>query len=220
MAAVSGHLADGHGTPLGFERAVQAMRAAAVRSEVDLTPVRAPQRLAPHAYAVTGSVSVDGEEVADGRFVLLHDPDGHEAWHGTFRVVTLARAELEPEMAGDPLLAEVGWSWLTGALDAHGARFGEPSGTVSRCSSHYFGGLSERPVSTTVEIRASWTPDGADREPDLGAHLAAWCELLCTSGGLPPAGPVEGTGAGAGSGGGAEGCDVVRLTARGSVRQY
>jgi Protein of unknown function (DUF3000) len=216
MAAVSGHLADGHGTPLGFERVVESLRAAAVRAEVELTPVRAPQRLAPHAYAVNGTVTVDGEELADGRFVVLHDPDGHEAWQGTYRVVTLVRAELEPEMAGDPLLAEVGWSWLTGALDAHGARYTEPSGTVSRCSSHFFGGLAERPVSTTVEIRASWTPQESGCGPELPAHLAAWCDLLCTSGGLPPAGGDED---GDGPAEEPQGCGVVPLPVRGPRRR-
>ena len=62
-------------------------------------------------------------ELATGRLVLLHDPAGHEAWQGTFRVVTYVRAELEPEMASDPLLPGVGWAWLTEALDGHGAGF-------------------------------------------------------------------------------------------------
>ena len=48
--------------------------------------------------------------------MLLHDPDGHEPWEGTFRVVTFVRAELEPEIGADPMLAEVGWSWLMEAL--------------------------------------------------------------------------------------------------------
>ncbi len=64
----------------------------------------------------------------------------HDAWHGTFRLVTLVRAELEPEMAADPLLPDVCWTWLTGALQARGLTYGEPSGTVTRASSHYFGG--------------------------------------------------------------------------------
>ena len=128
----------------------------------------------------------DGEELADGRLVLLHDPDGHDAWHGEFRVVTLARAELEPEMAGDPLLPEVCWSWLTGALAARGAGHHEPSGTVSRASSHYFGGLAERRDDTQIEMRASWTPQErpGGGGPDTAAHLAAWCDLLCACAGL------------------------------------
>ncbi|CAM5609004.1 hypothetical protein SCALM49S_00322 [Streptomyces californicus] len=92
---------------------------------------------------------VDGEEdLADGRLVLLHDPAGQDAWNGTFRLVTLVRAELEPEMAADPLLPEVCWSWLTGALEDRGLAYGEASGTVTRAGSHYFGALSTRRPAT------------------------------------------------------------------------
>ncbi len=190
--------AEGDGVPRAFSLAVDALRAARLRSEIEVDAARPPQRLAPHAYALEAAV-VDGEEdLADGRLVLLHDPAGHEAWHGTFRLVTLVRAELEPEMAADPLLPEVCWSWLTGALEARGLSYGEASGTVTRAGSHYFGGLSDRRPATQIEIRASWTPrEGHGGVPDSAAHLAAWCDLLCQVAGLPPspAGPADaGTG--------------------------
>ncbi|SEG08829.1 Protein of unknown function [Actinacidiphila yanglinensis] len=187
MAAVHGHSADE--APFSFRRAVDGLRTARVRTEVRIEEVPAPRRLASYAFALEATVVADGEELADGRLVLLHEPDGHDAWHGEFRLVTLARAELEPEMAGDPLLPEVSWSWLTGALAARSAGYHEPSGTVSRASSHYFGSLSDRRDDTQIEIRASWTPQdrpGADG-PDAAAHLVAWCDLLCACAGLPPA---------------------------------
>lgn len=197
MAAVHGHLGDE--APFAFRNAVEGLRAARVRPEVRIEEVTAPRRLAAYAYALQATVLADGEELADGRLVLLHEPGGQEAWHGEFRVVTLTRAELEPEMAADPLLPEVSWSWLTGALAGRGAGYDEPSGTVSRASSHYFGGLADRADDTQIEIRASWTPrdrpDGAG--PDVAAHLAAWCDLLCACAGLPPSegpeSPVRGT---------------------------
>ncbi|MEU9609128.1 DUF3000 domain-containing protein [Streptomyces sp. NPDC048057] len=180
--------AEQNAVPRAFRLAVEALRTARLRPEVELDPARPPQRLAPHAYAVEAAVVEDGEDLADGRLVLLHDPDGHEAWQGTFRLVTLVRAELEPEMAADPLLPEVCWSWLTGALEARGLSYGEPSGTVTRASSHYFGGLAQRRPATQIEIRASWTPREAHcGTPDAAAHLAAWCDLLCQIAGLPPA---------------------------------
>ncbi|MFG2606188.1 DUF3000 domain-containing protein [Streptomyces sp. NPDC048514] len=208
MAAAQGRLSDGAdgmddakdtaqgraggGLPPVFRAAVDALRTARVRSQVEVEPTPAPQRLAPYAHALE-AVVVDGEqELADGRLVLLHDPAGHEAWQGTFRLVTLVRAELEPEMAADPLLPEVCWSWLTGALQARGLGYGEPSGTITRAASHYFGGLAERPAASQIEIRASWTPrEGRGGVPDTGGHLAAWCDLLAQVGGLPPAGPGD-----------------------------
>lgn len=198
MAAVHGHSADE--APFSFRHAVEGLRTARVRPEVRIEEAPAPRRLAAYAFALEATVLVDGEELADGRLVLLHEPDGHEAWHGDFRMVTLTRAELEPEMAGDPLLPEVSWSWLTGALEARGAAYHHPSGTVSRASSHYFGGLAERSDDTQIEIRASWTPQEQDPSaesapggvPDVAAHLVAWCDLLCACAGLPPSeGPEE-----------------------------
>ena len=168
--------------PEQFRRAVAALRAATPRSEVVLQETPAPTRLAPHAMAMTADILVDDDELATGRLVLLHDPAGHEAWQGTFRLVTYVRADLEPEIAADPLLPGVGWAWLTEALAAHGATFLAESGTVTRVISESFGAMSPQPGSAQIEIRASWTPLDAA----LGAHLLAWCELLCTTGGLPP----------------------------------
>ncbi|QDY79572.1 DUF3000 domain-containing protein [Streptomyces qinzhouensis] len=210
MAAAQGRFSDhaehspdggapeGDTVPKAFRRAVEALQGAGLRPEIEVDPARAPQKLAPYAHALEAAVVADDEDLADGRLVLLHDPAGHEAWRGTFRLVTLVRAELEPEMAADPLLPEVCWSWLTGALEARGLSYGEASGTVTRAGSHYFGGLSPRRPATQIEIRASWTPEeGPGGVPDTAAHLAAWCDLLCQIAGLPPVpagGPEPATG--------------------------
>jgi hypothetical protein len=173
--------------PEEFRRALASLRAAVPRPEVVLEETPAPQRLAPHAVALTADVTTSGDEdeLATGRFVLLHDPVGHEAWAGTFRVVTYVRADLEPEMAIDPLLAGVGWAWLNEALDGHGASFSAASGTVTRVSSESFGAIAEDTGSAQIEIRASWTP----LDEGFDAHLLAWCDLLCTTAGLPPVAP-------------------------------
>lgn len=97
-------------------------------------------------------------------------------------MVTYASARMEPELAADPLLGEVGWSWLTDALEEvePGAR--ALGGTVTRVVSESFGTLSEREPVVELELRASWTTDG----PELGGHLRAWSDLLCSLAGLPP----------------------------------
>lgn len=168
--------------PESFRRALASLRAAGVRPEVVLAEAPAPQRLAPYALAMTADVIDGGEEIASGRLVLLHDPAGHETWEGTFRLVSYVRADLEPEMAHDPLLPGVGWAWLVESLEVRGATYAAPSGTVTRVASESFGSMADRPATAEVEIRASWTP----LDDDLGPHLAAWCELLCTTAGLPP----------------------------------
>lgn len=171
--------------PGAFRRAVAELNAAGWRSELSVEPIPAPQRIAPFAAAVTADVEVGGEEVGSGRLVLLHDPAGNAAWQGTFRCVTFARAEVDPEMVTDPLMGSVGWSWLIDALAAHEADYVAPSGTVTSVTSESFGGMAEEAPRAEVEVRASWTPvlaDGAGLTP----HLSAWAELLCTTAGLPP----------------------------------
>ena len=175
--------------PEEFRLAVAQLREAPLRPEVFCEEMPAPQRIAPFASALSADVTVDGDDVGTGRLVLLHDPAGNDAWEGTFRCVAYARAEIDPEMANDPLLAEVGWSWLCEALAAHGATYLAPSGTVTKVSSESFGSMDGEEPSAQLEIRASWTPmvdpDG-DGLLDLEPHVEAWGELLCTASGLPP----------------------------------
>jgi Protein of unknown function (DUF3000) len=168
-------------TPEEFLAAVARMHAARLRPEIFCEEMPAPQRIAPFASALSADVTIDGEEVGTGRIVLLHDPAGNDAWGGTFRCVAYARADIDPEMANDALLGEVGWSWLTEALDAHGAEYSAPSGTVTKVSSESFGGMAEEEPTAQLEVRASWTPVG-----DIADHVEAWGELLCTASGLPP----------------------------------
>jgi hypothetical protein len=164
---------------------VQDLLSAPWRPELVVEEMPAPQRIAPFSVAVTADVVVAGEEVGSGRLVLLHDPAGNEAWDGTFRCVTFARADVDPEMVTDPLLAQVGWSWLLDALVAHGARYDAPSGTVTSVASESFGGMAEEEPRAEIEVRASWTPQ-LSGGVGLAPHLAAWAELLCTTAGLPP----------------------------------
>ncbi len=176
--------AGAEGTPPEFRAAVESMREAPLRPEVLCEEMPAPQRIAPHAFALSGDVTVDGTDVGTGRIILLHDPDGNDAWAGTFRCVAYARAEIEVDMITDPMLASVGWTWLTEALEAHGASYAAASGTVTRVATESFGGMAEDDGTAQIEIRASWTP--TDDPGDLGTHVEAWGELMCTAAGLPP----------------------------------
>jgi len=167
---------------LDFHQAVEQVTSAVIRPEVVTDEIPAPQRIAPNAHAISGDVmTATGDDIGTGRFILLNDPAGNDAWDGTFRCVAYARADIDPELAADPLLAEVGWSWLMEALEAHGAAHAAPSGTVTTVASESFGGMAGEPSTAQIEIRASWTPIG-----DLRAHVEAWGELLCTAAGLPP----------------------------------
>ena len=159
--------------------------------------VPAPKRLAPYATAIAATVQRDEVDVAWGRLVLLYDPDGQGGWDGFFRLVAYVRADVEPEIAADPLLGEVGWSWLSEALDAHVPGYALPSGTVTRVITEGFGAKRDELPLNGFELRASWSPagpgdSGADDTDldtiDLSAHIAAWCDCLSAAAGLEPPG--------------------------------
>ena len=167
--------------------------------ELVFEDVAAPKRLAPYATAIAATVQRDGADVAWGRLVLLYDPDGQENWEGFFRMVAYVRADVEPEMAADPLLGEVGWSWLSEALDARVPGYAVPSGTVTRVITEGFGAKQDEVPLTGFELRASWSPTGPGHDHgsggtsdldalDLPAHIAAWCDCLSAAAGLEPPG--------------------------------
>ena len=100
-----------------FERLIDHLRTFTPRAEVSLIEVPAPQKLATFAFAFSadvsnGLLSDEENEVANGRFVLLHEPGGQATWDGEFRCVTFVSADVDPVMQEDPLLPEVGWSWF------------------------------------------------------------------------------------------------------------
>jgi hypothetical protein len=175
----SGHLHVFAAALAAFKAGADAV--AEVRDDLSFEDMPAPKRLAPHAVAIAATAYRDGEEAGSGRLVLLHDPAGHEGWTGTFRLVAQVYADVEEEMAADPLLGEVGWSWLIEALDLHAPGYSAPSGTVTRVITEGYGTKSDEPPTTAFELRGSWCP--ADDEID--GSVAAWCDLLVAAAGLP-----------------------------------
>lgn len=156
-----------------------------VRNEIEISEVPAPQRLAPFAFAISADVALPNEEedLATGRFVLLHDPAGQESWDGQFRCVTFIRCSLENDLQNEAILADVAWSWVAEALAKAEASYGLNGGTVTRASSKSFGQLAGTDDSSEIEIRASWTPLKSD---SLINHLEGWLYLIELAAGLTP----------------------------------
>ncbi|MGY1644358.1 DUF3000 domain-containing protein [Geodermatophilus sp. SYSU D00703] len=174
--------------PEEFRAALEALAGATVRPEIQLEHIPAPQRLAPYAHAIGALVTErDGDEeveVASARFIVLHDPAGHESWAGTTRCVGYLSAATDEHMVDDTMFSEVAWSWLTEALTEAGAAYHAVGGTVTRTASTRFGELAGPQHSVDVEIRASWTAE----DTALDRHLVAWLEVLGNAAGLPPPG--------------------------------
>src|SRR6185437_1174931 len=157
-----------------------------MRQELSVDEIPAPTGLAPYAVAMAADVTPSrhgrDSDLGTGRFVLLYDPSAPEEWGGRFRVVCFAQAPLETDIGLDPFLADVTWSWLVDALDERGAEYASASGTATEVISTGFGERARRGDGAQIELRASWTPTGAD----LGAHVEAWGDLLCMLAGIPP----------------------------------
>src|SRR5487761_2308697 len=122
--------------PVPFAAAVEAVRHAVARPELELAEIAAPSGLAPYAIALAGDVRPQrhglDSVLGTGRFVLLYDPEEPEAWGGAFRVVCFAQAPLETDIGLDPFIADVAWSWLIDALELRGAHHHSSSGTATK----------------------------------------------------------------------------------------
>ncbi|WP_245160329.1 DUF3000 domain-containing protein [Blastococcus sp. CT_GayMR20] len=184
-----GRDASGDEPPAEFRAALAALAAVRARPEIVLEHIPAPQRLAPWAHAVGARVAEpDGEdddvEIASARFIVLFDPEGHEAWNGTTRCVGYLSAATDEELVDDSMFSEVAWSWLTDALTESGAGHHNVGGTVTRTASTRFGDLAGPEHTVDVEMRASWTAE----DTALDRHLQAWLDVLGNAAGLPPPG--------------------------------
>ena len=183
-----GRNAGGDEPPAAFRAALAALDGVRARPEIVLEHSPAPQRLAPWAHAVGAMVTeADGDdevEIASARFIVLFDPDGHEAWNGTIRCVGYLSAETDEQLVDDAMFSEVAWSWLTDALTETGATHHAVGGTVTRTASTRFGDLASPEHSVDVEMRASWTAE----DTALDRHLLAWLQVLGNAAGLPPPG--------------------------------
>ena len=170
--------------PQRFEEALLSMRHAPRPRGLVLDEVPAPRRLAPYTAALTAETvqTEGGVPIATGRFVVLHDPAGQDAWDGDLRIVVMTRSRLDDEVGADPLLGSAARSWLIEALDNAGAGYRALVGTITRVLSETFGGLELTDSCAHAEIRASWSPT----TPDLTPHLVAWYELLHVAAGNEP----------------------------------
>lgn len=186
---------DSEGTPRIFSEAVESMHAAQLRSEITLGTIRPPQRLAPFSHAVglevdrsegNGSLQ-DSEGDAFGRLILLHDPKAEDAWEGSMRLVAYIQADMDDEVAGDPLLPDVAWQWLNEGLAQEDAQFTNLGGTVTSTASVRFGEIGGPPRAYQLEMRASWTASGANLSP----HVEAFAAVLANVAGLPPVGVTQ-----------------------------
>lgn len=170
-----------------FELALGQVRAMSYRDEFTITETPGPARLAPHSFALSADVQLQHHAIGSGRLVILFDPAGQPTWEGTLRAVAYVDADVDLEIAADPMLPDVGWSWLTEALEQAGAEALAVGGTVTQVASRSFGVMGHRDPEGRLQVRVSWTPLEL---ADLPAHVRAWATLMALACGLPLEGDV------------------------------
>jgi hypothetical protein len=166
--------------PQDFQHVLRSIQDARVRSDVALVEAPAPGRIAPFAVAINGEIVGHPDLEGSGRFVVLFDPGGQDAWEGTVRIVALVKAVTDAEVGADDMWAEVAWSWISDALAELPHR--ALGGTVTKVTDRSFGSLKDHDDAVRVEVRVSWTPLDADIAP----HLRAWTDLMAACAGVPP----------------------------------
>jgi hypothetical protein len=169
---------DENATP-EFKLAALVLSNAAVRPEVKIAQIEAPQNLSRHALAF--SCDVDGQsssariDLGTGRFVLLWDDLPQENWSTNFRVICFAKSPLETDIGFNDESSDLAWAWLREAMTVRGARIEAEAGTTTRVISVGHGSIAAQNHHAELELRASWCPVGES----FGAHLEAWQDLIC-----------------------------------------
>ncbi|MCZ9294473.1 DUF3000 domain-containing protein [Corynebacterium sp. c8Ua_172] len=179
--------------PAEFTEAVESMHRAQLRPEISLGTIRPPQRPAPYSHAIglevagldeNGPIPTDSQGDAFGRLILLYSPSSEETWEGSMRLVAYIQADMDDDVASDPLLPDVAWQWLGESLEETHADYTDLGGTVTSTASVRFGDIGGPPRAYQIEMRASWTAASTD----LSHHVEAFSKVLAHVAGLPPEG--------------------------------
>lgn len=170
-----------------FLTALDSLKGQCFRNDFHVVQIPPPSQIAPWSVALQAEINDSPTLDPDyhrgfAKFVVLHDPAGQSTWNGTFRIVMHAQAPIDPQMAEDPLLGEVAWSWLPESLVDSGASYHSLNGTVTRVYNETFGGLYIDRSRIELEVRASWSPS----TEYLTEHLRAWEKFCVSMAGLPP----------------------------------
>jgi len=167
------------GVSAEFKLAALRLAEAAIRPEVRLVQIEAPQNLSRHALAFSCDVDAESNaakiDLGTGRFVLLWDDLPQENWSSNFRIICFAKSPLETDIGFTDESSDLAWAWLREAMTLKGAHFDAEAGTTTRVISVGHGSIAAQNHHAELELRASWCPVG----DNFDKHLEAWQDLIC-----------------------------------------
>ncbi|MFD2839387.1 DUF3000 family protein [Populibacterium corticicola] len=177
--------------PAAFHAALRALRPDVIPRHLTLEEIRAPRSLTPYSAALAGEITQSRNEpgiLADGSLTLLYTEEFQKDWGGHFRFAVIVRTTIDEVMGQDPLIYEVTRAWVRDSLSSTNAQYSHLRGTVTVLNQESFDETTNSEATSTLELRASWTPDALDPDAiylEFKRHLESWMNLLFTTAGSP-----------------------------------
>lgn len=168
-----------------FKAALESIRECKLSKKLKFEEIPGPAKMAPYTAAIaaeTVAQDLGGRPMGTGRLVILYDPEQPAGWPTPWRCVALVSADTDPELAEDPCIGQVAWSWLSEALEDNRCQYAGLLGSVTTEMTATFGGLKLSSSLAHLQIQASWSP----YSEDMGPHLLAWSDTLLLAAGDDP----------------------------------
>ncbi|QPK94520.1 DUF3000 family protein [Actinomyces sp. zg-332] len=167
--------------PQDFVRALESIKSYSLPKFVHVQEVPLKPTVSPYCAGLTAHISSSESMFADGKFILLYDPQTQVGWDSTFRIIVMFSSILTQDLIEEHLIGQVAWSWLTESLDTYTNNYVNLNGTVTKHHTDSFGGLRLKDQQGKIEIRASWSPIFKSTEDiNLSSHLHGFFNMLET----------------------------------------
>lgn len=166
--------------PEDFISALMSIKSCPIPQWLHVKEIPLKPTIAPYCAGITAHTTPADDEYADGKFILLFDPNTQEGWDGTFRIITMFSTILTKDLLEEHLITQVAWSWLGEALESTNAKYCNLTGTVTKHNTDAFGGLVLKDQQGKIQIRASWSPVFSNSNIDLEQHFKAFSSMLET----------------------------------------
>ena len=166
--------------PADFVSALLSIKSCPIPKWLHVKEIPLKPTIAPFCAGITAHTTPTDEEHAEGKFILLFDPNTQEGWNGTFRIITMFSTNLTTDLLEEHLITQVAWSWLGESLESANAKYCNLTGSVTKHHTDAFGGLVLQDQQGKIQIRASWSPVFDTENIDLAQHFKAFCNMLET----------------------------------------
>ncbi|MDR1861580.1 MAG: DUF3000 family protein [Candidatus Ancillula sp.] len=159
-----------------FSRILESIKSAQTVSQLKLTEVEAPKKLARFSVAIDGVLEPN---LATGKFIVMFDPKGDHELENDIRVIAFFEADYELEKILEKKTSNTLIGRFENQLELVGAK--NITGNVSCSYDRHFGNSPESLLdpldgitTSEVSVRISWSTD----DTNLLDDLIAWEKMI------------------------------------------